>query len=199
MRFELTTSTLARLRSTPSYTRVIRSIEPGCYYLAKVLFGKPISKKLPFAPHWVQLPAMALNDRLRQILETKKGEVARLKPKAALLKAAAAERNEFRSFQGALHCGSRFAFPHRRGQEGVSFRRRHRRRFRPGRDRQSLEAASAHAISVLTDEQYFQGHLQLPRPGFAVKSPYPVLRKDFIIDEVQIHEAVVAGADAISP
>ena len=45
---------------------------------------------------------MALHDRLRQILETKKGEVARLQPKAALLKAAAAERNEFRSFQDAL-------------------------------------------------------------------------------------------------
>jgi len=48
----------------------------------------------------------------------------------------------------------------------------------------------------LTDEQYFQGrieHLQLIRD--AVK--LPVLRKDFIIDELQIHESAGRGADAI--
>jgi indole-3-glycerol phosphate synthase len=57
-------------------------------------------------------------------------------------------------------------------------------------------AAGADALSVLTDEKYFQGHLDFIK---AVKSAVelPVLRKDFIIDEYQVYESRVAGADAI--
>jgi indole-3-glycerol phosphate synthase len=57
-------------------------------------------------------------------------------------------------------------------------------------------AAGADALSVLTDEQYFQGKLEYID---AVKKavPLPVLRKDFIIDPYQIWEARAAGADAI--
>ncbi len=56
--------------------------------------------------------------------------------------------------------------------------------------------AGANALSILTDEKYFQGHLSyLSRIREAVD--LPLLRKDFIIHEVQIFEAVVAGADAI--
>ena len=54
----------------------------------------------------------------------------------------------------------------------------------------------ADALSVLTDEKYFQGkleYIQLIRD--AVK--LPVLRKDFIIDSYQVYEARAAGADAI--
>src|SRR3954470_7572517 len=56
--------------------------------------------------------------------------------------------------------------------------------------------AGADALSVLTDEKYFQGkleYIQLVRE--AVK--LPVLRKDFIIDPYQVYEARAAGADAI--
>ena len=58
------------------------------------------------------------------------------------------------------------------------------------------EASGASAISVLTDEKYFQGKLAYLT---AVKQAVsvPVLRKDFIIDPYQIYEARVAGADAI--
>jgi indole-3-glycerol phosphate synthase len=52
------------------------------------------------------------------------------------------------------------------------------------------------AISVLTDERFFQGHLdylQLVRDAV----PQPLLRKDFILDAVQIMESAAAGADAI--
>jgi indole-3-glycerol phosphate synthase len=56
----------------------------------------------------------------------------------------------------------------------------------------------AAAISVLTDEKFFMGKLETLRElRFGRKSEVPLLRKDFIIDEVQLHEARVNGADAI--
>lgn len=56
--------------------------------------------------------------------------------------------------------------------------------------------AGADALSVLTDEKYFQGKLEYIA---AIKKevPLPVLRKDFIIDPYQVWEARAAGADAI--
>src|SRR3989454_216947 len=57
-------------------------------------------------------------------------------------------------------------------------------------------AGGAHAISVLTDEKYFQGSLDLlGRIRGAVE--VPLLRKDFTIDEYQLWEARAAGADAV--
>ena len=58
------------------------------------------------------------------------------------------------------------------------------------------EAAGAQCLSVLTDVHFFQGSLDYLRSiRQAVK--LPLLRKDFIIDERQIRESIVAGADAI--
>jgi indole-3-glycerol phosphate synthase len=58
------------------------------------------------------------------------------------------------------------------------------------------EAAGASCLSVLTDEKFFQGSLDYLRQiREAVK--LPLLRKDFIIDERQILEAIEWGADAI--
>lgn len=58
------------------------------------------------------------------------------------------------------------------------------------------EANGADCISVLTDEEYFQGHLSyLTAIRHALQTP--VLRKEFIIDEYQLVEARVAGADAV--
>jgi indole-3-glycerol phosphate synthase len=56
----------------------------------------------------------------------------------------------------------------------------------------------ASAISVLTDEKFFMGKLETLRElRFERKSELPLLRKDFIIDEVQLYEARANGADAI--
>jgi indole-3-glycerol phosphate synthase len=56
----------------------------------------------------------------------------------------------------------------------------------------------ASAISVLTDENFFMGKLETLRElRFERKSELPLLRKDFIVDEVQLYEARVNGADAI--
>jgi len=54
----------------------------------------------------------------------------------------------------------------------------------------------ASALSVLTDKDYFDGRLEYVQQ---VKQavPIPVLRKDFIVDEYQIYESRLAGADAI--
>lgn len=58
------------------------------------------------------------------------------------------------------------------------------------------QAHGAACLSVLTDTPYFQGHLSyLARIRASVA--IPLLRKDFIIDEYQVVEARLAGADAI--
>jgi indole-3-glycerol phosphate synthase len=68
--------------------------------------------------------------------------------------------------------------------------------FDPVRIARQYESAGADCLSVLTDEKYFQGSLEyLKQIRAAVK--LPLLRKDFIIDERQILEAVEWGADAI--
>lgn len=56
--------------------------------------------------------------------------------------------------------------------------------------------AGAACISVLTDEHFFQGHLDFLRAIRLVVSK-PLLRKDFIIDDYQVFEARAAGADAV--
>jgi indole-3-glycerol phosphate synthase len=68
--------------------------------------------------------------------------------------------------------------------------------FDPVRIACEYEASGAACLSVLTDETFFQGsleHLRRVRAAVAL----PLLRKDFIIDERQILEAVENGADAI--
>ncbi len=68
--------------------------------------------------------------------------------------------------------------------------------FDPEKIAKEYEAAGASCLSVLTDEKFFQGSLDYLRQiRAAVK--LPLLRKDFIIDERQILEAIEWGADAI--
>ena len=57
-------------------------------------------------------------------------------------------------------------------------------------------AAGADAVSVLTDEKYFQGRLDLLGAIRDAVTP-PLLRKDFTLDEYQLWEARAAGADAV--
>jgi indole-3-glycerol phosphate synthase len=71
-----------------------------------------------------------------------------------------------------------------------------RAEFRPAELARELEAAGAAALSVLTDEEFFQGSLSnLREASAAVK--LPCLRKDFIVDEFQLLEARANGADAV--
>ncbi len=68
--------------------------------------------------------------------------------------------------------------------------------FDPIRIAKQYEAAGASCLSVLTDEVFFQGSLTYLRSIREAVS-LPLLRKDFIVDERQILEAVEWGADAI--
>jgi len=68
--------------------------------------------------------------------------------------------------------------------------------FDPVRIARNYQAGGAHCLSVLTDADFFQGSLDfIPQVRAAVD--LPVLRKDFIIDPLQIEEAHAVGADAI--
>ncbi|HLH54740.1 MAG TPA: indole-3-glycerol phosphate synthase TrpC [Verrucomicrobiae bacterium] len=68
--------------------------------------------------------------------------------------------------------------------------------FDPVRIAREYEAAGASCLSVLTDEKFFQGSLRFLR-AIRESVKLPLLRKDFIIDERQILEAIEWGADAI--
>jgi indole-3-glycerol phosphate synthase len=68
--------------------------------------------------------------------------------------------------------------------------------FEPVAIAKTYEKCGADAISVLTDEKYFQGKLEYVKQ---IKEAVglPILRKDFIVDIWQVYESRAAGADAI--
>jgi indole-3-glycerol phosphate synthase len=135
-------------------------------------------------------------NRLEQILQVKRREIDQLRSRQTELNRAALQRDEFRSFKSAL----------RRADGGVAVIGEIKKAspsagliaksFDLVALAQKYQRAGVDAISVLTDEQFFQGHLRYLAELRETVSP-PLLRKDFILDEVQIAESVVAGADAI--
>ena len=134
--------------------------------------------------------------RLDEILRVKRTEIERLLPRREELRKAALLRNDFRSFQAALDQGPdklaliaevKKASP----SAGVIAES-----FEPVTIARNYARAGAQAISILTDEQFFQGRLEYVaqiREAVGVA----LLRKEFILDEVQIIESAAAGADAI--
>ncbi|HWF20279.1 MAG TPA: indole-3-glycerol phosphate synthase TrpC [Verrucomicrobiae bacterium] len=137
---------------------------------------------------------------LDKIVAQKKVEIARLPERTVSssdLKAALQARGGIRSFENALQNP-------RRGKMALIAEVKKASPsagiicadFDPVRIAKQYEAAGADCLSVLTDEQFFQGSLEyLKQIRQAVK--LPLLRKDFIIDERQILEAIEWGADAI--
>jgi len=69
--------------------------------------------------------------------------------------------------------------------------------FDPQRLARIYQENGASAISVLTDERYFQGSLEHLRQVAALQPRLPLLRKDFLFDPYQVYEARAAGADAV--
>jgi len=68
--------------------------------------------------------------------------------------------------------------------------------FDPVAIARTYKKCGADAISVLTDEKYFQGRLEYIKQISEVVD-LPIMRKDFIIDPWQVYESRAAGADAI--
>ncbi len=60
----------------------------------------------------------------------------------------------------------------------------------------TYQAAGASALSVLTDERFFDGKLEY-LAMVKQRVTIPILRKDFVIDEYQVYESAASGADAI--
>ncbi|HVT87267.1 MAG TPA: indole-3-glycerol phosphate synthase TrpC [Tepidisphaeraceae bacterium] len=140
-----------------------------------------------------------MNSILDQIIQTKRQEVAQRKLSAPIenLKAAAIALPRPRNFFSAvtkppvkllnLIAEVKKASP----SAGII-----RPDFDPVAIARTYAAAGADALSVLTDEKYFHGHLSYIK-SIREAVELPVLRKDFIIDEYQVYESRVAGADAI--
>jgi indole-3-glycerol phosphate synthase len=142
---------------------------------------------------------------LDKIVEEKKREIAKLPVRiiaAGDLRDAMLERGEPRDFIAALRKNSRntehgtriaLIAEVKKASPSVGIICKD---FDPVRIAKEYEAAGASCLSVLTDEKYFQGSLDYLRQiRAAVK--IPLLRKDFMIDERQILEAIEWGADAI--
>lgn len=137
-----------------------------------------------------------MSDKLAEIIATKYLEVEALKPRAALLRAAALQRNDYGGFRSALDRGP--------GRLGVIAEVKKASpsvglidpNFDPVRQAGRYLEGGASCLSILTDEKYFQGSLSY-LTQISKFSNAPLLRKDFTVDEIQIHEAVVTGADAI--
>ena len=136
-------------------------------------------------------------NRLTEILQQKRRAIQALQPRRDALRQTALRRDEFRGFTNALQGGGgrtlALIAEVKRASPSAGLIAE---TFDPVAIARNYEAAGADAVSVLTDEPFFQGHLDhLRAVRAAVK--LPVLRKDFILDEVQIYEAAAAGADAI--
>jgi indole-3-glycerol phosphate synthase len=138
---------------------------------------------------------------LDKIVEKKRIEVARLPERritAEALRAAVSARGGARDFAGALRK------PGRGRKTGLIAEVKKaspsagviRADFDPVQIAREYEKAGADCLSVLTDEEFFQGSLDYLR-AIRREVKLPLLRKDFIIDERQILEAAEAGADAI--
>jgi len=137
-----------------------------------------------------------VSNLLQEILDQKRCEIARLIPRVEQLRAGALQRNEFRGFAAAINRGPETLGLIAEVKKASPSAGAIVERFDPVQVAKSYESAGADAISVLTDEKYFQGSLSY-LTNIRRETTLPVLRKDFILHEVQVFEAVIAGADAI--
>ncbi|HLU64895.1 MAG TPA: indole-3-glycerol phosphate synthase TrpC [Kofleriaceae bacterium] len=136
---------------------------------------------------------------LGEILEHKRGEVSRARAERPLaeLEARARQAGPARGLAAALHRGPgqglRALAEIKRASPSAGA-------IRPGADpaqvARDYQAGGAAAISVLTDERFFDGRLGFLAAARAAAT-LPLLRKDFVIDPYQVVEARAAGADGV--
>ncbi|SNR61755.1 indole-3-glycerol phosphate synthase [Methylobacillus rhizosphaerae] len=141
-----------------------------------------------------------MSDILNRILEVKRTEIAaakQQKPQAAIEVEALAQaepRNFLGAIQGKIAAGKAAVIAEIKKaspSKGVI-----REDFRPAEIAASYASHGAACLSVLTDEQFFQGSADYLKAARAA-CDIPVLRKDFMIDPYQVYEARAMGADCI--
>ena len=141
-----------------------------------------------------------MSDILKKILAVKAQEVAASKPAKPLpqLRAEAEQAPPVRDFIAAIRSIIASGKPaviaeikKASPSKGVI-----RADFRPDEIAQSYARHGAACLSVLTDEQFFQGNADYLKQARAACN-LPVLRKDFIVDKYQIYQSRAMGADAI--
>jgi indole-3-glycerol phosphate synthase len=134
-------------------------------------------------------------NKLAEINASKAAEIARLEPHAAELRKAALLRNDFRPFRAGLQRNGEIAViaEVKKASPSAGIIAAD---FNPLSQAREYARGGAHALSILTDEKYFHGSLAYLRQ-VREQVELPLLRKDFIVHELQVYESVVAGADAI--
>ncbi|MBM3388358.1 MAG: indole-3-glycerol phosphate synthase TrpC [Betaproteobacteria bacterium] len=141
-----------------------------------------------------------MSDILNKIVSVKHEELAAARQRRSLAswREAAQARRDIRGFISALreraskgHSAVIAEIKKASPSKGVI-----REHFVPAAIAQAYADNGAACLSVLTDERFFQGHaddLEQARHACGL----PVLRKDFVVDEYQVHEARAIGADCI--
>ncbi len=130
---------------------------------------------------------------LEKVLKVKERELQEARENRKYIERLVQERSKFADFIGALRsCRTKIIAEVKKASpsEGPI------RQVDASRQAKLYEEAGAIAVSVLTDREFFKGSLQdMANVREAVS--VPVLRKDFIIDEIQILEAKAYGADTV--
>lgn len=142
-----------------------------------------------------------MSDILDRIVAVKREEVAAAKARRSLVSwrdEAESRRDDLRSFEAALraHTAAGKAAVIAEIKKASPSKGVLREQFEPAQIAASYAQHGAACLSVLTDERFFQGaatYLQQARAACTL----PVLRKDFIVDEIQVVEARALGADCI--
>lgn len=135
---------------------------------------------------------------LRRIVETKREEVTQLQSRTSIneLLHLTEQLSPARGFYDALTNSSRSVSVIAEVKKASPSKGVIRPDFQPVSVAQEYAAARTDAISVLTDQTYFQGNLDYLRQ-IREAVDLPLLRKDFLIDEIQVVEARAYGADCI--